>query len=398
MNKLYYKNPYQTNVDVSVTKKDHDSQGLYLCLDKTIFYPQGGGQPGDRGMLSGVQVIDTKIIDGEIRHYIEKDIKDKQLKAVLDWKRRYRFMQHHTAQHLITALAYNFFSWATISFHLSDFATYIDIQGKNLTKENLMKLEDMANEKILEQNQVSSRWVSFDEYKKLPVRSRGIPDYVQKEIRIVTIKDVDMNTCAGLHVRNLGELQMITLSNPENYKGGIRLPFSVGKVVRDNVHYTFNLIDEMKKILKGGADDFVKILIAHETEFQLLNKKLKKLKISLINHILDLNCPPNFLFLPAMDIKGLNHLSKLLTTKFADRTFILCGDDFTNLFFCVEQGVKSTQSAQELFSSLIDITKGKGGGKLFHFQGKSILPKNLNALLEFGETYNQNLLKTNISK
>jgi len=139
MEKHYYDDMMLRELDTEVNETGADERGPWAVLQETIFYPEGGGEPGDTGTLGGVRVTGTVKTEGKVRHYLERRVSAGPCKAILDWPRRWRFMQHHTAQHLLTALAQRAFDWKTISFHLGEDYATIDLEGSGFTPDRLRR-------------------------------------------------------------------------------------------------------------------------------------------------------------------------------------------------------------------------------------------------------------------
>jgi len=210
---------------LSCTPRD---DGLFdLLLADCVLYPEGGGQPGDRGTVAGVAVLDTQPVAGGVRLLAEGPVEPGPHEVVVDWDRRFDHMQQHSAQHLLSALAQDHLGLATVGFHLGDDATTIDLDGP-LSSAKRDRLAAMANDAIRHARPVQAHAVSVEEYQAMELRSRGLPEGHEGLVRLVSIEGVDVNTCGGTHVSHLGELQLVHIARVERYKGGSRLHFLAG--------------------------------------------------------------------------------------------------------------------------------------------------------------------------
>jgi alanyl-tRNA synthetase len=371
MIKRYYQDMTLRELDVQVVGTGADERGPWAELNETIFYPEGGGQPGDTGTLGGVRVVDTVKAGNGVRHYLERPLPPGPCRAVLDWPRRWRFMQHHTAQHLLTALAQKDFGWATLSFHLGEDYATIDLEGSGFTPEHLRALEDAANALLREARPVSAVFMSREEYEKAAVRSRLLPEDLEGDIRVVTIEGVDRNTCGGMHVANLAQIQLIRLEAPEKIKEGIRLSYLAGTGVTERLRAVEALHERLKGVLGCGVDDFLPTLQAWDRDRQGVKRALRRTQDTLLETI-ETGVPDRtFHHFPGADAAFLAKAAHAFAAKFPQRTLVLAGDDGEKLAFVVRQGDKSTHPAEELFKKVLVLTGGKGGGKDKQFQGKA---------------------------
>ncbi|MCB9780412.1 MAG: alanyl-tRNA editing protein [Alphaproteobacteria bacterium] len=198
-----------------------------LLLDDSVLYPEGGGQPPDHGTVAGVAVVDTQKAPGGVACVALGAVAPGPAEVVVDWARRFDHMQQHTAQHLVTAVAQDRLSLATVGFHLGEDVSTIDLDGP-LSDEDRARLQAWVDAEVRADRAVTHRAVSVEEYGALDVRSRGLPDGHEGAVRLVGIEGLDLNTCGGTHVARLSQLQLVHLGRTERHKGGSRLHFIAG--------------------------------------------------------------------------------------------------------------------------------------------------------------------------
>ena len=133
----FEREPGLRQLEVDVVLVAEDKAGPYALLNDTVLYPEGGGQPADHGYLGDIRVHDVQRVNGEIRHYLERQAQLGLSKLTLDWERRFDHMQQHTAQHLITAIGFNRFGWETTSFHLGARSSNIELDVASIAKTDL---------------------------------------------------------------------------------------------------------------------------------------------------------------------------------------------------------------------------------------------------------------------
>ena len=273
MRPAYETDPYLKVLETEICQVACDAARPYAVLADTILYPEGGGQPADRGTINGVAVLDVQKVAGEVRHYLATPLQSGPAKIELDWVRRFDHMQQHTGQHLLTAVAQDRFKWATTAFHLGETQCDVELAVPGLSARQLGELEEAIAAEIRAARPVSTRCVTAQEYSALKVRSRGLPEGHQGEIRLVEIAGLDLNTCGGTHLRSTTELEAIKLLGTESLRGGTRLFFVAGGRVRGRLgeHETRNA--RLRALLGAPDADLVAVL---ETKLEQLRSADKR--------------------------------------------------------------------------------------------------------------------------
>ena len=225
---IFEKHPYQRDLDTKIVETGQDHDRPFAVLEDTVCYPEGGGQPGDRGWLENVHVEDTQERDGRILHYLASAVVAGPAHLKLDWARRFDHMQQHSAQHLLTALAADRCGWQTCAFHLGKHRCDIDLDCQDLAPDQLVELEDQAAAEIRAARPIRAWRVPLAEYEGMDVRSRGLPADHEGSVRLVKIEGVDLNTCGGTHLSSTSEIEVISLLGTETVGGGTRLFFVAG--------------------------------------------------------------------------------------------------------------------------------------------------------------------------
>lgn len=228
----YERDATLTELHTTVLDTGVESGTPFAVLDDTILYPEGGGQPADRGRIGDVAVLDVQKRGGATRHYLARPIPPGPVVVTLDWARRFDHMQQHTGQHLLTAVAQDRFRWETTSFHLGESTCDIELAVASPTEADLARLEDEVAAEIRAARPVTARRVSQAEYPTLNVRSRGLPEGFEGDVRLVEIAGADLNTCGGTHLRSTAEIEALKLLGTESIRGGVRLSFVAGGRVR----------------------------------------------------------------------------------------------------------------------------------------------------------------------
>jgi alanyl-tRNA synthetase len=203
-----------------------------VVLDSTVFYPEGGGQPGDRGTINGVAV--TEVLEGEdgaVLHFVEGPgadaLKPGKAELRLEAARRRYFMTHHTAQHLLSATILRLFGAPTLSMHLGEDCCTIDVDSGTLTAEDLAAAEDAAFAVIEEDYPVIVHLCPPENIADFPLRKRPPED--ESVIRVIEIDGYDFSPCCGTHLPSTGPIGIIKTIGLEKYKGMTRVSFLAGR-------------------------------------------------------------------------------------------------------------------------------------------------------------------------
>ena len=223
--KLYYADGYVREFDACVVSCRPEGERYRVVLDRTAFFPEGGGQYGDVGCLDGVQVTDTKEKGGIIFHETDTALEEgKCVHGILDWEVRFDRMQQHSGEHIVSGIVHRRFGYENVGFHLGDDYCTMDFNGP-ITKEELKEIEWEANRAVFENLDVLVTYPSKDELAQMEYRSKI---EIDGQVRIVTIPGYDVCACCAPHVKKTGEIGLIKLVNRMNYKGGERITMLCG--------------------------------------------------------------------------------------------------------------------------------------------------------------------------
>jgi alanyl-tRNA synthetase len=272
--KLYHENQYLQAFSSAVVERVEIDGKPGLILEQTAFYPTSGGQPHDLGTLNHVQIID--VIEDEqnrIIHILEKPIQASSVEGQIDWQRRFDHIQQHSGQHLLSQAFIEICRAETVSFHLGEEASSIDVNQAGLDEPTIHAVETLANQITYENRAVIAHLVTKDEVQRFPVRK---PPTVEGQIRIVEIKDFDFSPCGGTHCSRTGELGMIKVRKWENYKGGARIHFVCGwRALQDYQQKTI-VLRQLSELLSSGESDL-------PSNFRKLQEELKTLRRESVN-------------------------------------------------------------------------------------------------------------------
>lgn len=225
--KLYYADPYLREFTAAILQKKALAGGQYaVVLDRTAFYPEGGGQPCDTGTLNEAAVLNVQTQNGEILHTVAGDPGDAQVTGRIDWQRRFDHMQQHTGEHILSGIFLSLHQAENVGFHLTGATCQIDVTLPALSPEQAQIVEDAANAVIFSNRPVDGRFVESAELASYALRKEPGPEF--DRIRLVSIEACDCCPCGGTHVGRTGEVGLIKIRNWEKRKNNIRVEFVCG--------------------------------------------------------------------------------------------------------------------------------------------------------------------------
>ncbi len=231
--RLYYEDAYRTEFDAQVLRSipgDKDTMGI--IVDRTCFYPTSGGQPCDRGTLDTQPVFEVSEKDGEIVHWIAGKLQGPSVHGRIIWPRRFDHMQQHTGQHILSQAFLKALRAQTVSFHLGEEFSTIDLDRPTLEASEAEAIEDLANQIVFANQPVTARFVSPEEVVALELRKAPT---VEQDIRIVEIEGFDRSPCGGTHCSRTGEVGPIAVRRWERRAQQIRVEFLCGwRALRDH--------------------------------------------------------------------------------------------------------------------------------------------------------------------
>ncbi|MFC6647331.1 alanyl-tRNA editing protein [Granulicella cerasi] len=293
--RLYYTSAvldFDTTIaDIRLTKTDELGQLWQVALAETAFYPTGGGQPSDRGMLiayapSGASLeVPIEAVeedeDGEVWHYVRKPlIEGTEVQGRVLASRRMDHEQQHSGQHLLSAVFLRELTLTTVSFHLGAESSTIDLDTKERpTEEQLHQVEEAANRVVAESRPIWSRFVER-EYAEDMLRRGDLRKLPEREgpMRVVQIQGIEFNACGGTHVENTGAIGAISIRRLEKVKQGWRVEFCCGQRVVRAARKDYIALDAVARTLSVGAADVQARVEALLEEKKAQAKELKKLK------------------------------------------------------------------------------------------------------------------------
>lgn len=226
MKKLYEENSFLTRFSAVVESCTQGKKGWDIVLDQTAFYPEGGGQPYDIGVLGGVKVLEVHDRAGQVVHTCDAPLEvGSSVEGEIDWARRFDLMQHHSGEHIVSGIAHGMFGCDNVGFHMGADVITIDLNVV-LDEAQLRQLEQAANRYIWEDHPIVITYPTAAELETLEFRSKKAID---GQVRITSFPGADTCACCGTHVRSSGQVGLVKLLSVQKFREGVRIELVCGQ-------------------------------------------------------------------------------------------------------------------------------------------------------------------------
>ena len=254
--RLYYHDSRLLEFDATVIGvSERDDGQIAVILDRTAFYPTGGGQPTDTGTLGEARVVDCIDVESDgVLHMIQGSVPEigDRVHGKIDWLRRLGHLQQHTGQHILSAAFVRLFDAPTHSFRVLEHECEIDVALEDPTDERIEQAVDLANQIIWENRPMTIRHVTSEEAANLPLRKEPSREGA---LRVIEIEDFDLTPCGGTHAKSTGEVGVIAVRSWERAKGLTRIQFMAGIRVLADYRKANRTAREVAALFSAGRED-----------------------------------------------------------------------------------------------------------------------------------------------
>lgn len=269
--KLYDIDSHLSEFEAKVIKVEGNS----AVLDKTAFFPEGGGQLCDTGIIGNANVTDVQIINDEIIHITDVPLKlGEKYNCQIDWNKRFARMQNHSGEHIVSGIIHKLYGYDNVGFHMGDEVT-VDFNGE-LSNKQLTEIELLANEAVYKNVKIIAEYPDKKTLSALEYRSKL---ELTDNVRIVTIEGYDKCACCAPHVSQSGEIGMIKILSSMRHRGGTRITMLCGSdALRDSVIKYDNLAQIAVKLSakQNEAAEVFEKFCDENTELKIKLAKLRK--------------------------------------------------------------------------------------------------------------------------
>lgn len=284
--RLYEENSYIKEFDAIVTSCEKDGDFYNVVLNETAFFPEGGGQKSDTGLIDDVEVVDVIAKGDYIIHKTCAPLKEgSAVKGKIDYTLRYKRMQNHTAEHIVSGIVHSIYGYTNVGFHMSENSMRVDFDGE-LKKEDIEKVELLANKAVWENVGVSILFPTKEEAEKIDYRSKL---EILFGLRLVKIGDLDCCACCAPHVNKTGEIGLIKIIDFAPYKRGTRIEMVAGldalmdyTKINDEAKKLMNSLSAPRNALFDAVNRQSEAISLLTREKNVLSKELALYKLNLI--------------------------------------------------------------------------------------------------------------------
>ena len=276
--RLYYRDSHLLEFDARVVDvSTRDDGAIAVMLDRTAFYPTGGGQPNDTGTLGEARVVDCIDLEKDgVLHVIQGAVPQigETVQGRIDQSRRLDHMQQHTGQHILSAAFVKLFAAPTRSFRVMAHESEIDVALDDPSDEKIEKAVEVANETIWHNLPIAVREVSAEEAIALPLRKEPARE---GELRLIEIPDFDLTPCGGTHAHATGEVGIIAVRNWERAKGLTRIQFMAGNRVLNDYRKINRIANQTAELFSAGREDSPALVAKLIDENKKLTRRVREL-------------------------------------------------------------------------------------------------------------------------
>ena len=354
MIKLYYEEPYLKETEATITA----IEGNRVFFDKSIFYPEGGGQPGDRGTFNGYRILDTEKDGDDVAHIFEstEGLREGESGILsLDWEHRYAFMKRHSAQHLLSSILFKKLGVGTLAVHLAQEHITIELDRSSLDLDELLAVEDEASRLVRKALRIEQRDMMRSDAEALHMRrSIKVSD---PTVKVVFIDGQDAVACGGVHVSSTAEIGEISYYESEMIRGHIRTVWKVDDEAVRSRRDNLQIVKEASRMLSSPTHEIVGAIASRVDEIEALRREIRALHSTLASAEAEKIESSSV----HMTEFGLDEMRSILTRKdgIFDVLIIRRGEKREFLFL----------GSEEHFKELKNVLSLKGGGRGGVYQG-----------------------------
>lgn len=364
--KLFYEDSHMITFSAVVTACEKVGDYYEAVLDRTAFFPEGGGQYADTGFIDGVKVLDAHERDGVIYHKVERELLvGKQVEGRIDWEERFSKMQHHSGEHIVSGLVNAIYGYDNVGFHMGRDAVTMDFNGV-LSKEQLREIERKANEAVVKNLDIQVLYPSREELTKIQYRSKI---EIEGQVRIVVIPGYDTCACCAPHVNQTGEIGVIKLVGVQNYKGGVRVSMLCGFRAIADYEKKSESTKSISVMLSAKEDEIVDEVAKLKEELAMQKGKVAEIQKNLLQYKVETIADGEpFIVLFESDLSGEapRELVNLLLAKGTEVGVVFAETGFEQYRYVIGSKTTDVRPFAKVFNEKFT---GRGGGKPEMVQG-----------------------------
>ena len=380
--KLYYKNVYEKEFEAKVLNSSFDDKKKCweIELDRTAFYPEGGGQPADEGVLWAldapdrvIRVTDVHEKEGMILHYAEAGLEaGTKVMGRINWERRFDHMQQHSGEHIVSGMICSRFHCDNVGFHMGRDTVVIDYNAE-ISKQALSELEAEANRYIWEDHALVIMWPSPEELKTLEYRSKK---ELTGDVRITSFPGADMCACCGTHVMTSGQVGLVKFIGSQKISKGTRIELVCGKRAMDFLSMNWEQNHQISVAMASSLDKTASVYQKQKQELIDAKMKISELEGYYFEQIAEEYRDKGDVFLvrEPMTPDGVRKLCVMIADRCGGRCVLFAGEGHDYKYAYLDQHTDPKEVAAKV-KEMNAALSGRGGGRDGFAQGSAAAAK-----------------------
>ena len=366
--KLYYTDSHIHEFSARVLSCEKAKKGFAVILDKTAFFPEGGGQPADTGFIGPAAVRDVQEQNSEIFHYTDQALTPgEEYACALDWEQRLCRMQNHSGEHIVSGITHKLYGFDNVGFHMGAECMTIDFSGE-LSWEQLTEIETLANQAVRDDLPVKTCFPGPEALSQMEYRSKL---ELTRDVRIVEIPGTDRCACCAPHVKRTGEIGLIKLLSAERHRGGVRIELVCGmdalrecRLMQENVTAVSGLLSAKRAKSAAAVERVLAEQARLKERVAELSMALARLKAERFGYTEGNIC----VFDKVLDEVALRELVNLLMEKCGGMAGAFSGSDETGYMYIIgSKNIDLRSHSREINAAI----NGKGGGTAEMIRGRA---------------------------
>ena len=363
--KLYYADPFLKEFTATVLDCQPGKNGYTVTLDRTAFYPEGGGQPADHGTLDGAAVTDVHEKNGVIFHNVDRAVEiGKTVSGFIDWARRFDHMQQHSGEHICSGLICGRYGCDNVGFHMGTDIVTIDFNA-DIPWEELLEIEGQANRYIQEDHPIDIQFHRGAELDAIDYRSKKP---LEGDVRIVAFPGADCCACCGTHVLRSGQVGLVKFLSVQKFREGVRIELLCGQRALDYLSRTWEQAKTIGQHLSVKPVDAAAAVERLEGELSALKMRCAGLEEAVFAGIAAEQAGKGnvLLFQPPMKPDSVRKLADAVSKACGGLAAVFAGE---GSHYAYALGRADGQDISAAVKALNGALHGRGGGRNGFAQG-----------------------------
>lgn len=364
--RIYETDSHARRLQARVLSCEEGENGWLVELDRTIFYPTGGGQPCDTGTLGGADVTETLLRGETVLHRCTAALPvGADVTGEIDWARRLDLMQQHSGEHLVSGLIHARFGYENVGFHLGADLVTIDFNGE-VDEQALQELERAANEAVWADFAPHIWYPEPDELAHLPYRSKKA---LTGAVRLVQFGDIDLCACCGTHVERSGQVGLVKFIGWQKFRDGVRLELLCGQRALDHLSACWEQSRQIGQALSVKPEASFAAVERMQSELLAARERAARLEAQVFAHTAAeyAGAGDTVLITEPLEGDGVRRLCDAVAQTCGGRCAVFSGTDGTYRYALIHAG----QDIRPLVKDMNDALHGRGGGRDGFAQGSA---------------------------